>query len=445
MPKFADRTTYEQSLSSALSQAFLSQQLRVQQASRAGLTPDWQTFRLQVQSLVQRQIQPLVLAVGAAMPQSSASPELLLIGASNSQAMVTGMQLADEIVASSQNRLAAGELPSSVFSDARASTVAVTEVTRAVSQAEHFAAATFQTPDRKLVPRWKTEIAGVCPVCDQFEDTGPEVYGDDYPDGPPAHPNCRCYLDWVSPLSEGYNPDEPRDDHGQWTDGDGGSSSRASSQKLAKSKAKVEVLGREEKDAAKIVQKHLGIDIHDLPSLVGAPDDATVDMRVSPDGTTRVSIRHPAISRCDRTIAVDDSGKKFIHNNVLEIKDQFQKAGIGSKIFSAEVEHAKQHGFAYIETHAAREGGWNGYYTWPRLGYDQPLDELDRGVASAAQRKFPGAKSVLDVMQTKEGRDWWKEHGDDMTEARFDLTPGSRSLKIHDAYMKERASKSKAA
>lgn len=108
------------------------------------------------------------------------------------------MQLADEITARSRQRLAAGESPSTIFSSARASTIAVTETTRAVTHAEHFAAATFQTPGQAVAsPVWHTEEdERVCDICAPLDGLARDDYQHEFPFGPPAHANCRCWLDW---------------------------------------------------------------------------------------------------------------------------------------------------------------------------------------------------------------------------------------------------------
>ncbi len=65
----------------------------------------------------------------------------------------------------------------------------------------------------------------VCPICDGLDgqtvglDESYQGDGEEY-DGPPAHVNCRC-TEGISGLSAAaFNPDEARDEKGQWTSGD---------------------------------------------------------------------------------------------------------------------------------------------------------------------------------------------------------------------------------
>ena len=86
----------------------------------------------------------------------------------------------------------------SALSDARAHRIAVTEITRVFSQADQLAgeAVAEEYPDVKVVKTWWTNNdALVCPICGPLH--GVSVLVRDYfPgdfEGPPAHPNCRCW------------------------------------------------------------------------------------------------------------------------------------------------------------------------------------------------------------------------------------------------------------
>jgi len=126
--------------------------------------------------------------------------------------------------------------------------------------------------------------------------------------------------------------------------------------------------------------------------------------------------------------------------------------GLGAQVFSKQVENCIAHGMSDIRTYAARGVGVNGYYTWPRFGYDETLTKLALEKTawweqnqSYIEQNFPGAKSVLDIMITKEGRDWWKQNGTEMASARFDLSNGSRSRRVLEAYLAERAARGESA
>ena len=81
-----------------------------------------------------------------------------------------------------------------VFGVERASTIAVTEITRASNQAtlqyQEYLSTTY---DMQLVRVWQTNNDElVCPICGALNEQLESVWSDKYPNGAPAHPNCRC-------------------------------------------------------------------------------------------------------------------------------------------------------------------------------------------------------------------------------------------------------------
>lgn len=221
--------------------------------------------------------------------------------------------------------------------------------------------------------------------------------------------------------------------------------------KFEKSKAKVKLNPAADPGRVQKLREALIGDqtLEDIPSLVGAPDDAEVTITHGSKDSLWITIEHKAYT-AKRYIKADTQGRLFIHNKEFWMKPEYQKSGLGTEIFARQVQFCQDAGLDYIECHAAQENPLNpskphnGYYTWPRLGYDMSLTEEDgigdgdEKVYRAARQAFPGAETVLDVMETKEGRDWWKANGTDMLEAKFDLTEGSRSMRVMEAYLEER-------
>jgi hypothetical protein len=218
-----------------------------------------------------------------------------------------------------------------------------------------------------------------------------------------------------------------------------------------KSQATVRVVSRRPIEKVEALAKRiLGPEatLQDVASLVGAPDNAIVSITPSTESNRlTVRINHPSY-KAKRTIGIDYADRKFIHNDEFWMNESEQGKGLGVQVFTKQVENARKLGFSYIDCHAARVNPrnpghpHNGYYTWPRFGYDMPLEHTFRHVTAAHRDKataaFPHAKSVLDILLTREGRDWWKKNGWDLFYAKFDLTPGSRSQKVLNAYLAER-------
>lgn len=160
----------------------------------------------------------------------------------------------------------------------------------------------------------------------------------------------------------------------------------------------------------------------------------------------RIEVKHEAIKECSRFVGIDENGVKFIRNEILSLKKEHRGSGIGTEIFASQVAGAIDHGIDEIRTHAAGEPDhWmNGYYTWPRLGYDGSIEDIhSQDTVSKVRAEFPEAKTIQDIYSTEEGRSWWKENGSDF-EAKFDLKKGSKSLRILRTYLEERAKRAKA-
>jgi 2'-5' RNA ligase len=148
-----------------------------------------------------------------------------------------------------------------------------------------------------------------------------------------------------------------------------------------------------------------------------------------------IHIEHPEYT-ASRTL--NSSGG--IHNEEIFAKNT--GTGLGTRVFHEQVQAASAAGFKKITCEAIREAGehgdTNGYYTWPRLGYS---GEIPKSLLSKLSTDLPSHASettVHGLMKTKEGRDWWKEHGESFS-ATFDLTQSSTSRQVLDEYVKQKS------
>ncbi|HVX15944.1 MAG TPA: hypothetical protein VHC22_32470 [Pirellulales bacterium] len=188
--------------------------------------------------------------------------------------------------------------------------------------------------------------------------------------------------------------------------------------------------------SSKKLLRRLGVRAKDIPSLIGAPDDAVVHAEFDRwDGMIDATISEPRYS-LKRRFGIDEDGRKFIENDNFEIHPD-HRGGTGLSIFAKQVHHATQAGFSYIKAYAARSPTYNGYYTWAVFGYDQDIDKLGAGLRDAIRRQFPSANTIQDVLDEEDGREWWKTHGGAF-EGVFDLTPGSRSQQVLARYIKSK-------
>lgn len=171
--------------------------------------------------------------------------------------------------------------------------------------------------------------------------------------------------------------------------------------------------------------------------LCGAPDDVVVEVDILERGIC-LDFYQPAhfsytgvrwVRWCQRGLVLVDEG--------LQICDaRLQRGCLGLQMFRRELCHARRLGIRRIYTVAGRREDENGYYTWPRFGFDGPLSRLLR-------RRLPfelrSACSVLDLMEDEHGRRWWREHGTTISVV-FDLAPASRSWRTFREYLSRKFS-----
>ena len=227
MPDVPNRSLYERDLAADLRASFADERARAER----GEEPDWERLRgrtdeaiavvlLLVFMLADKRFNKIVLGgQGANLPPGTASNYVAQRAGTVSAALVRNMQAEFQVLrgtAQSQAELSGGL--DVVFSDARAEGTAVTEITGAVSTAETQAAELYNRQlsigafgvaaigavglaSATLAPLtaiWKTELdSKVCPICFPLEGEPKDSWEHDFPDGPPAHPRCRCTLDWI--------------------------------------------------------------------------------------------------------------------------------------------------------------------------------------------------------------------------------------------------------
>ena len=178
---------------------------------------------------------------------------------------------------------------------------------------------------------------------------------------------------------------------------------------------------------------------HEIAGLVGAQQGDLVAVHYIHSMKMELHLyEHNDNYEARRTVTVTPQGVIHIHNDEFVVEDSGR--GIGVKIFAAQVRGATAAGVARIDTTGGkgpitlmeREVDMNGYYTWPRLGYN---GDLIGSFADRASREVGHTVStVRDLMMTADGRDFWKDEGYQIG-LQFDLAPGSDSRKILAAYM----------
>lgn len=189
MADLSGRDRYEDELAVALMDGW-------RQASRSatrGLEPNWQQMRTQIE----RNVEPVLRRAN----QSAALR--LLADETGSRRAPSGFDAYDDQAAAlalllmqtrreTWNPSSPLDWVSSYLSRDRAHSIAVTEITDAVSTGEDAARTVMtDTLGLELIAVWNTEKdARVCPICAPLDGKLESVWKTDFPHGPPAHPNC---------------------------------------------------------------------------------------------------------------------------------------------------------------------------------------------------------------------------------------------------------------
>jgi hypothetical protein len=190
-----------------------------------------------------------------------------------------------------------------------------------------------------------------------------------------------------------------------------------------------------ERQAAKRIARRLfqcPLENWQYAGLTGAPDDATVEVGTL-NGQLYIEMGDPiaAAYRAYYCVRREASQPVLINDGFHIHARGLQRRGFGSHVFLRQAMNAAALGIARIELVAGRRADENGYYTWPRLGFDGVLPD-------ALREQLPigveDARTVLDVMESEKGRAWWRECGATIPVA-FDLADGSRSRAVLARYV----------
>lgn len=136
----------------------------------------------------------------------------------------------------------------------------------------------------------------------------------------------------------------------------------------------------------------------------------------------------------------DGARRLVMTNNTFELKSRSQHKGLGTKTLLRQVKALRKAGFEKIELTASKmqDPDFNGYYTWPRLGFDGAINSMAIQTKAQEDLNIPRPNKVSEIMQLgKRGADWWKANGHTIL-ADFDLNPKSLSSRVLAAYQKEK-------
>lgn len=145
----------------------------------------------------------------------------------------------------------------------------------------------------------------------------------------------------------------------------------------------------------------------------------SLDGEVKPDGS-RQWHRYRAIYSFHRS----ERGLELSLQNFEISREEERGHGVGAHILAAQAQAAYRLGFSSIGCVAERKPGRNGYYSWPRLGFDW---EIPASMRARLPTEFGIITRLSDIMGSADARVWWKEYGWSVP-ADFDTRPDSESM-----------------
>lgn len=168
-----------------------------------------------------------------------------------------------------------------------------------------------------------------------------------------------------------------------------------------------------------------------LARLVGPLSGARVKLRAAEkldefdEDAIEIDIDHKYY-KANRRIVRDERGRTVIENVSFDAKPGAPK-GLGVRALHRQATAANQAGIKTIRTLASGEPGTklNGYYTWPRIGYN---GEIPATLRANMPKELRSSKTTHELFDKPGGAEWWKKNGYEH-EAEFDTGPNSEHMK----------------
>jgi hypothetical protein len=204
----------------------------------------------------------------------------------------------------------------------------------------------------------------------------------------------------------------------------------------ARSRAEAVYLPGERQTAERISQRLFGRPLHleEYAGLAGAFDEAKVEVGAS-GGRLYIEMGDPFAAYRGHYYLYRKEAATVLLNDGFHIHVRaMRRHGLGLRMFLRQARNAAALGVARIDAVAGRRHDENGYYTWPRFGFECVLPASIRRFLPVGLEQ---SHTVLDVMACEKGRSWWEEHGVTVRMS-FDLAPGSRSQRTLVQYVRAR-------
>lgn len=242
-------------------------------------------------------------------------------------------------------RAMSGEPIGQILTPDRAARTAATAITAAASAVEIEARAAQTAPDQPAPKRdqfgriplaqirdgqiaiWQTERdSRVCKICAPLHGQDQDVWQDEFPFGPPAHPNCRCFLNYRGGgADDRAAPDQPSGDDVTLDDG-------VDASDLDLGSIAMPGTGQERKLTYEINRKRKG-----------TPDEA-IEVTVRTEGSPLIASSVTAVVTPQNELRITGATGQIIGR------------GLARKAYSVLALHGRQRGFAALRSDRSVSG-----------------------------------------------------------------------------------------
>ena len=202
----------------------------------------------------------------------------------------------------------------------------------------------------------------------------------------------------------------------------------------ARSRARVALPAKDLASVERVARQLFGRALRrdEYAGLGGAPDDGLVRVGVTGARLWLEVVDPRRFRYASAHLVCQGRFGPVLASGGLRILDpRLRGKGIGLQMARRQLIASRRLGVRSILAHGGRGAGEIGYYFGPRLGFDSPLPEQ---VARSLPSLLRPARSILDLMQSQSGRDWWREHGVEL-DLVFDLGRDSRCWSVFWRYL----------
>ncbi len=170
---------------------------------------------------------------------------------------------------------------------------------------------------------------------------------------------------------------------------------------------------------------------------LGAP--AGADVKITGSGTTSAFVNVVIDCKNPEVYWYSDfsTGSFGVYADIGSVRISPPRQGYGARIFLEFLEGCRAFTVPRIELDAAggpQSSTDNGYYTWPRFGFDMRLQPDAVILAGLAGFMDVASTNELFLAYESDAIDWWRRNGHS-GRAQFATDPGSRSSRIFEAYL----------